>query len=525
MRKVTVPLPGSFVPTRKLLAIVLVAIALASGNTAAAEGRAHLVGPKWGVVDFADRVAFRLTGAGCAGTEVAVRVTAGPAGKVVRGKPAKAVRDPLDPSECVGAVTVPSDPEVRKTGWLQGDPIRIDMVSSAGTVPLRFQRFEADHAKVAAGNPTVVAAGDAYTPRRDRAVSMTTGDALDLGRVNLEHIDSIAVRLCKFPDSAGVSGRDVFVPARPPAAISLRADSPSGEAYVGPYDVSGPASFTRGDAGWKGCYELTNLPLDNQRRERSPRLFLVADAVAPGTLVVNSIDFNGTGARLPIPRPKDLPGMKVLFDGRSFKGWSVTDCRIRDGAATWDESRPPHTRGIESGKPLEFWGCMMEYKKKLHNVVIRLRLRRANFFDNGGIFLGSHEIQLRSAGEYLPGGYLGEYAANWQKLNSWPAWTEMEIIQLGARHVVRVNGRTVTDHIASIGDPEPFKLMLATQPFWSMRFGLSHGLGDETPPEVDGPQDWGNFWFADVRAYPCTSVQDPVCVREINALPGQAARW
>jgi hypothetical protein len=128
---------------------------------------------------------------------------------------------------------------------------------------------------------------------------------------------------------------------------------------------------------------------------------------------------------------------------------------------------------------------------------------------------------LRSAGEYLPGGYFGEYAARWLKLNMYPDWSQFEIVQLGARYVVSINGRTVTDHITSVA-PNPYTFGLATQPEWSYRWGVKSGFGSMNDETVTTPNDWGHYWFRNVRAYECASLTDPVCTSLAGARAGQA---
>jgi hypothetical protein len=176
---------------------------------------------------------------------------------------------------------------------------------------------------------------------------------------------------------------------------------------------------------------------------------------------------------------------------------------------------------LRTGAAGEFLGCSMTYGQPLHDVVLRFDVRRRNFFDNGAISVGN-EVQLRSVGEYGPGGYFGEYAARAQKLNAWPDWSHVQIVQLGARYVVTINGRTVTDHARSDGNPGPFDFGLASQPEWSARAGASNGFGHEGSPDVERPSEWGDFWFRDVRVLECDGATDPQCVEIADANLGQA---
>jgi hypothetical protein len=464
----------------------------------------------FGVVDFGDAVDFRFGGGGCAGERVHVEVAVG--GHVVQGPAA---------AGCAGVARVPSFDAVRATGWRQGDPIAVQLRSHKHLVPLRYQRVELDRAAVAAGAPTVVKEGDdPDTGPHDAVLAMSTGDVVDLGRVNVEGVDSISLRLClvetpRVPMPSAIIPSSYDVPVR----MSLHQDAPDGRALMHEVDVSANPTTTMrlqnfgfGDSCWRlGTFEVTGVPV-----EAAPRLFLKADLALPGTLTVNSIDFNGTGARsaaAPNWAAPDPAGMKTIFNGSSFDGWAQTGCALRDRAAT----------NLRTRERTSTADCAMTHETSATNRVVRLELRRRNFYDNGGVFLDS-EIQLRSAGEYLPGGYFGGYAARWQKLNAWPAWSTMEVIQLGARYIVRINGRTVTDHTAAAGAPAPYQLRLLTQPSFSYRFGGSNGFGSETGVDTTMPDEWGEFWFRNVRVYDCTSVNDPTCARLAAVNNGQAPK-
>ena len=97
----------------------------------------------------------------------------------------------------------------------------------------------------------------------------------------------------------------------------------------------------------------------------------------------------------------------------------------------------------------------------------------------------------------------------------------MQIVQLGARHVVTLNGRTVTDVMSSGGAPEPYELSFHTQPQWSYRAGADTGFGSEGDPDVVTPSDWGAFWFRNIRVLECSSEQDLTCRRLADAQRGQ----
>jgi hypothetical protein len=285
--------------------------------------------------------------------------------------------------------------------------------------------------------------------------------------------------------------------------------------FVGPWNDSN---------GWVGCYFLEPSEITGTVSERAPHLFASIDASSLPVLV-NFVDFDGTGAKLPDPPPADPHGTQTLFDGSSFKGWSQSGCELRDGAAR-TASYPD--------------GCSMTYtKRKLHDVLIRLSFRTENFNDNGGIFVGGTEIQMRQSGEWLVGGYYGPtrgqkvvpspapgcnvnfqvmftytacgYPANTDSVNVFPDWNQMEILQLGAHYVVRINGRTVTDTYAEGGDPGKFALQLVTQPEFAFRYGIGGTFQQPWPPTVETPDSWGNEWYDNVRVYSCRSHTDRIC--------------
>jgi hypothetical protein len=247
--------------------------------------------------------------------------------------------------------------------------------------------------------------------------------------------------------------------------------------------------------GWPDCWMLEPWPITGEVPGRAPRLFLKVTA-APEPILINSIDYNGTGAKVVDSPPADAAGTQQIFDGSSY--------------ANWDHS-----------------GCTLTDQAKLHNIKVRLEYRQQDFEANGGIFLGN-EIQMREPGEWLTGGYLGDQftpaLVGWAhdtptmgdpaqriKTNSYPSWSQIEIVQLGARYRVTINGRTVTDFVTSSGDPAPYSLQLVTQPEFSFEYGLSGRFDAPYPPTVVTPSSWGNVWYKNVRLYQCKSLTDPVC--------------
>ncbi len=491
------------------LAVLLV------GHVALAGPHAVLVAPgSYGVVDFGDRVPYRLAGPACRADRVRVVVTAGY--REVAGRASTPKPDPYA-GGCGGVVTVPTQAQVERAGWRRGDAVDVAVVSRHSRVPLRFVRYDVDRGKPAAGGPSVVAADDPRSPKSDLAMLMSPGDAVDLGRVDLTRINAVSVRACL---TGGVPVKAT------PVVFTLHEDSPTGPAIVGPRDIAsdmfvGPWNSSN---GWAGCYFLAPSEITGTVSERAPHLYASIDAASMPVLV-NFIDFNGTGAKLPERPGRDPRGTKTLFDGSSFKGWTQSGCALKDGAVR-TASYPT--------------GCSMTWTKhKLHDVLIRLSFRFEDFHDNGGIYVGGTEIQMRQAGEWLVGGYYGEtrgqsvvpspapgcnfnfevmwtytacgYPADMDNVNVFPDWNQMEILQLGDHYVVRVNGRTVTDTRAAGGDPGSYELQLVTQPEFAFHYDVSGSFQQPWPPDVERPDSWGNVWYDNVRVYRCHSRTDRVC--------------
>jgi hypothetical protein len=347
-------------------------------------------------------------------------------------------------------------------------------------------------------------------------MAMDTGDVVALGRVNVRRLDSMAFRFCVtgVPNPV-LPGAGVVVPERvePSVVVSLRQDGPDGAPLL-KVDLSHTLqNLSRlATLGFGGCYRLVPVPITGRAMEDAPELFLRVEDAPQGAFTINSIDASGSGAKQPARFPADPPAMRTIFDGRSFDGMRQTGCALRDGAVT----------NARTDDETQFSDCQMTYERPVRNVVVRLEVRRENFFDNGAVYLGpDQEIQLRSAGEYLPGGFFGQFAARWQKLGSFPDWSTMEIIQLGARHVVTINGRTVTDVMSAKGPPEPYELGFHTQPQWSYRAGVDSGFGNEGDPDAVTPSDWGAFWFRNIRILECSSADDLTCRRLADARRGQ----
>jgi hypothetical protein len=511
--------------SRRAIAIaVVVALSATSAAVASTSGgsrHARLVSPQsWGPVDFGDQVAYRLRGDRC--TDDTVRVVISATGHAtVRGAASRPVRDPLT-ADCVGVSTVPSERAVRRTGWDAGDPIAVTVVSDGDRVPLRYSRIELEHGRIAAGAPRMVTpqVRDPRGGKRDRAAEMSTGDVVGIGRVDLSDIHSISLRVCTVLPKPHVA----------PTLVELRADAPDGPSIVGPVDVNDDlANAYKSNYGWPSCWQLQPWPITGKVPGRAPELYLAVTAAGGGPVQVSYLDVNGTGAKVAYPDVKDPRGTRQIFDGRSWKGWTHDNCALDEGAARPMHSRDPaNYAAIVSAGFLGEAGCTMTYtRRKLHDVSIRLDYRMQDFGDNGAIYVGGHEIQLREAGEWLTGGFLGSslptaltefatsedgggYPAQRIKSNTYPDWSRMEIVQLGGRYVVRINGRTVTD-CRCAPDPGKFELRLETQPGFSYRYGVGGRFDSTFYPDVEDPADWGNVSFRNIRVYDCRSGHDPVC--------------
>ena len=513
-------------------AVLLSAVALLVGAPLALAAQPSFVTPaSGGVVDFGDRVAYRLTGGACTDDTVKVVVSVR---RDVGGASSRPAVDPLQPSTCVGIATVPSEKRVRAAGWDAGDRLAVALVSRHDSVQLQYQRLEVEHARPAAGSPTVVTP-QIKDPRggvRDRAMELATGDVVSLGHVDMTGIYALSLRLCV----------PLTKPHVTPLIMEVRTDTPDGPPVVGPFDVANDWPYqasTKANDGFPNCWQLQPWPVTGKVAGRAPELFLAVVAGA-SPVQVSSVDFNGTGAKVPDVPPADPRGTKRVFDGRTFTGWDQSDCVI-DNDGTVRNQRDSSPTGLTAIATFGFVGpsgCSMTYKPKVHNVMLRFELKMQEFGDNGGIFVGGHEIQLRQAGEWLTGGLLGDNIsaavtesllpdevvddtmgdqsgggdpASRLKLNSSSDWSQVEVVQIGARFVVRINGRTVTDSSTVWADPAPYQLALKSQPNFSYTYGVNGRFDGPTQPTVDRPSDWGNLSFRNIRVYPCRSTHDPVC--------------
>ena len=482
-----------------------------------------------GVVDLGDRVAYRLAGSGCTRETVRVTVTTR---RAVSGRWSRPAPDPLQPGTCVGVASVPTERAVRATGWDAGDRLAIALVSKHDSVRLQYQRLELEHARPAAGSPQVVTpqVKDPRAGARDKAVEMGTGDVLSLGHVDMTRIYALSLRLCV----------PLTKPHVTPLLMEVRTDTPDGPPVVGPFDVASDwpwQASTKANYGYPNCWQLQPWPVTGKVAGRAPELFLAVLAGAT-SVQVSSVDFNGTGAKVPDTPPTDPRGTKRIL-GRGLAGWDHEGCR-QDEDGTVRNERTSSLQGYTAIATFGFVGpsgCSLTYRPKVHNVLLRFELKLQDFGDNGGIFVGGHEIQLRQAGEWLTGGLLGNSIsaavtdgfvpdqldgmagdqsgggdpASRLKLNSYPEWSQVEVVQVGARYVVRINGRTVTDSRTVWADPSPYQLSLQSQPNFSYAYGVNGRFDSPLQPTVTRPSDWGNLSWRNVRLYQCRSVHDAVC--------------
>ena len=484
---------------------------------------ARLVQPlDWGTVDFGDQMSYRLEGPRCFRDRVVVQVRGGSRGAAV-GPVSKPMADPLE-GGCVGKVTVPSEKAVRKTGWDAGDLLDIRIVSRHDDARLVPHRLEVEHGKHVVGAPIaeIPPVRDPRGGAKDKALSMSTGDVVSLGRIDLTNVYSVSFRVCVSAPKPHLS----------PSLVELRAGGPNGTPILGPIDVNDDANnANKSSFGFPNCWQLQPWPITNYVPGRAPQLFLAMVATAT-PVHISSLDFNGTGAvKVPERPAADPPGTVQLFDGTSLKGWTTRDCEIEEDylriARTNDPANygPPASYGFVGGDL-----CVASYTaKKFHNAMIRLEYRMQDFGDNGGVHVGNG-LQMREAGEFLTGGLFGtivpDAVTSWMiqnapsgypseriMSNAYPHWSQMEVVQLGSRYTVRVNGRTIVDCNDCVSDPGPWNLGFDIDPQHSWQYDVGYRMDTgPTNPTLEHPHNWANLHFRNVRAYECKGLKDPVCL-------------
>jgi hypothetical protein len=269
---------------------------------------------------------------------------------------------------------------------------------------------------------------------------------------------------------------------------------------------------------------------------RAPELYLVLVASA-SPVEVEYVDFNGTGAKAPDSPPADPAGMQPM----PWNQWTMSHCVVDDDGTVHNlpDQSPQGYAPAATGGLVGPAGCSMQYTtRKLHDVDIRFEVKFGSFADNGAVLVGGHEVQMRIAGEWMVGGLYGDGVtasndyliadqvqdatgrsfhgggdpAQRLKINSYADWNEMEIVQIGARRTVRLNGRTVADSAPyGDGDPAPYTFSVAAQP----QFGYDYQVNDRYDnwffPSVSQPAGWSNLVWRNFRVYDCQSPTDPVC--------------
>jgi hypothetical protein len=424
--------------------------------------------------------------------------------------------------------------------------VSITLVSKHDQVPLRYERVEAAWGNAVAGSPTVVtpSVADPRAGVRERAVQMQTGDVLDFGRLDLTRIDSISLRVCVTLPQPHVG----------PSRMELRELSPTGPSVIGTIDVGNdyPAGSpqTKSNFGWPNCWQLQPFPIDGPVTLRAPELFLALVSSA-SPVQVEYVDFNGTGAKAPDVVPVDPPGTQPMpFDAAH---WAMTSCSIDDDGTVHNvpDTSPQGYAPAATGGLVGPAGCTMQYTQPLDNVLIRFEMKFGTFADNGAVLVNGHEVQMRIAGEWLVGGLYGNgavasngflvptqgqqainsvtgtdlsgggFPAERLKINSYDDWNEFEIVQLGARYIVRVNGRTVADSATIWPAPTaPYLFSVASQPQFGYDYQVHDRYDNSYSPSLSQPAAWSNLVWRNFRVYHCTSTTDPVCTTGVPGING-----
>ena len=524
---------------RRLVAgTAALAVTLAVAPLANASTGNDLISPgAYGTVDFGDTIRYELAGPTCAQDTVQVVVTAG---AELAGAPSTPAPDPLWPGRCEGHAVVPSEADVRGGGWTAGDAVEIRLESSASAVPLRYERFELEHGQLPAGKTPVEATiADPRAEPGDRVVELATGDVIGLGEVDLTGVGSISLRVCTPTPK----------PHLTPSLIELRQDRADGPVVLGPVDVS--SSYPLGDPqtksnfGWPNCWWLQPWPVENATLgDGATDLFLVMAATAT-PVQISYIDFNGSGAKNPAVEPADPPDVVPMpLDDQH---WSATGCVLENGTArNAGDTSPTGYLPEVTGGLVGPAGCRLDYRTDLENILVRFDVKFGSFADNGGVFVGGREVQMRLAGEFLTGGLFGDaitaandwaapdevdsvrdfsgggYPAQRLNVNSYDDWNHVEVVQLGARHIVRVNGRTVSDSDTAWPEPAaPYRFAVASQPQFGYDYTFSIRYDNAHFPAISEPSGWSNLVWRNFRYYQCTSASDPVCAGgpSVDGLP------
>lgn len=464
-----------------LLVAVVAVVSLASPPAAAAE--ISFVGPnKHGVVDFGKRVTYDLRGP-CATTAVRVVVT------VPQGSVAGPAR-----RGCFGAVWVPTLARMRAAGYVEGQPATVRVVAGGTALPLRLQRTEPDLGKAVAGAPEVVKVTD--DPFGGvKALAMNMGDIVDLGQVDLDRIESVNVRNLLASGSG---------------SWELRVGAPDGRAIAsGDFGPAGSLASAGGNGWFHSVAQLawrTAAPVVGDENllgnltpavGNAPHVYLALPRLAGGPVLVNWVDFNGSGAADLFRFPREPAGaFEVLFDGSSFDGWQHTGPGrfvLRDGAMRAEHD--PHELG---------WAWLWYSRAQYSDFSLRLRFKIENWLDNGGILLRhrdprddpnkvvgeADEMQIQEGFENHTGGIAHEADPERLATNLVGEWNQLEIVVVDDQWSVRLNGREVT------------------------RYATPHALRNgfiSVENEQLVPGTGGHLWYDDIRVHRCRGANDSLC--------------
>jgi hypothetical protein len=400
---------------RRAFAIALMAAAVAAAPAAA---DVKIDGPSaHGVVRFGQDVQVELSGS-CAQTMSRITVRFGD----------RALASPPGHG-CFPVVTVPTEEQAEREGYQPGQPVTVTLFSGDKTTPLTFWRLQPT------GLPTVT---DPF--EKLNGADMATGDALDLGEVHLDGIQSFSVR--NLTDSTGL--------------WEIRSGDADGPAVARGLLGSAGSIASAGSDGWFHSVsplelrpsQLGELNAGGDLTSSIPQtahLFLVMVA---GSATINFVDLNGPGVGL-VHRFADEQGFTTLFDGSSFDGWRHSGPGrfvLKDGAMRAEHD--PQDRG---------WAWEWYSLEQYSDYVLRLRFKVEDYEDNGGVLLrhsdplgdvnratnSADEIQIQEGFENLTGGIAHEVDAFRLATNMVGQWNDLEVVAVGPLYVARINGTEV----------------------------------------------------------------------------------
>ena len=483
MQDLLVATPNSVHMSRLLTVAALVVALAALAVPPASAGQITFVGPnQHGVVDFGDRVPFDLRGA-CATTLVRVVVTV--PGGTVAGPAARG---------CTGSVAVPSRPRMQGQGYVEGEPASVRVQAAGRSLPLRLQRAEPDQASVIAGTPQAVAVQD--DPFGGvKALAMHLGDVVDLGPADLDRIESVTVRNL-LREGAG--------------SWELRVGAPDGRAIAGgDFGALGSLASAGGNGWFHSVAQLAwrvAAPVTGDRNllgnltpavGGAPHVYLSVPRLSSEQVLVNWVDFNGSGASdLFTFGVEDPSAFEVLFDGSSFDGWQHTGpgrFELRDGAMRAEHD--PHDVG---------WAWLWYSRAQYSDFALRLRFKMETWLDNGGVLLRhgdprddpnkvtaeADEMQIQEGFENHTGGIAHQADPERLATNLVGEWNQLEIVVVDDQWIVRINGREVT------------------------RYRSPHALRNgfiSVENEQLVPGTGGHLWYDDIRVHRCSGPRDALC--------------